>query len=120
MTSILVVDDDALCAEELAEALSHQPFPASWSDDPLEALEFAALNRDTLRIVITDLCMDGMNGYELISELNARNPELGFVVVTSHSADLPEAAGEERLILGCLPKPVCVTSLISLLRDNGL
>src|SRR5258708_11763609 len=94
MTTVLIVDDEALAAEETAEALELAGLSTQWSADPFDALARAA--DSAIGLVVTDLRMPGLDGAHLIDRMRASRPDLRFVIVTGHGtidqgpADPPE------------------------------
>jgi CheY-like chemotaxis protein len=69
VAKILVVDDRALCREFLVTLLSfaqHQVFEAA---DGLEALKI--IKKENPELIITDLLMPTMNGYELVQHIKS-------------------------------------------------
>lgn len=112
---LLIVDDEPLVAEEMAEALDLAGIPAQWSTDPLEALARAAAL--DIRLVVTDLRMPGLDGAVLIDRLRAFCPGIRFVIVSGHGAAGNDAADPPD-VLGRFRKPVDVAALIALLRPH--
>jgi DNA-binding response OmpR family regulator len=65
--SVLVVDDEPSVREFLAWALSDEGFDVRTAQDGCDAL--AAVEQEHPDVVLTDLMMPRMNGYELIERL---------------------------------------------------
>lgn len=86
---IYLVDDDDGSRTAMAKALGRvgyrmEPFPSAE-----EALE--ALREDTsVNMVISDVRMPGMNGYELLRHVRSERPDLPFILVTAF-ADVEDA-----------------------------
>jgi DNA-binding NtrC family response regulator len=79
---ILVVDDDALSREFLAEAAESLGLVVDAVSSGKAALE--RLSARDYDLVITDLRMPGMDGIELIQSMNVRHSEVPAVVITAH------------------------------------
>jgi len=79
---ILVVDDDALSREFLAEAAESLGLAVDAVDSGQAALE--RLGNKDYDLVLTDLRMPGMDGIELIQAMNVRHNEVPAVVITAH------------------------------------
>jgi DNA-binding NtrC family response regulator len=80
---IFVVDDDDGSREAMAKALSRvghdvRQFPAA--EDALDRLRAG----DPVDVVVSDVRMPGMNGYELLRQVRAVRPELAFLLVTAY------------------------------------
>ncbi|MBJ02673.1 MAG: hypothetical protein CMK00_07375 [Planctomycetes bacterium] len=81
---ILVVDDDSLSREFLAEAVSSLGYQAISSTNAQEALQRVA--SEHIDLVLTDLRMPGMDGIALIDALRKEYPELPTMLVTAHGS----------------------------------
>jgi len=79
---ILIVDDDNLSREFLAEAVSSLGLQADAVASGREALE--RLGSKDFDLVLTDLRMPGMDGIELIQAMQLRFSEVPAVLVTAH------------------------------------
>ncbi|MAE28299.1 MAG: sigma-54 dependent transcriptional regulator [Planctomycetota bacterium] len=81
---ILVVDDDSLSREFLAEAVSSLGYQATSAANAQEALQRVA--SEHIDLVLTDLRMPGMDGIGLIDALRKDHPELPTMLVTAHGS----------------------------------
>lgn len=92
-TPILYVDDDPLARQLMVRSLDKSKFEVSTAANGYIALEMVA--RGDFTIVVTDIDMPGIDGVDLIRQLESRYPALLFVVVTGQpqlaSADLTSA-----------------------------
>ena len=79
--NVLVVDDDPGICRVLEALLSSQGCSVRLAHDGLEAL--AIFKRQPAEVVITDLRMPKLNGYELIRELKRQDSLLNVVVITA-------------------------------------
>jgi response regulator RpfG family c-di-GMP phosphodiesterase len=77
---ILVVDDEKLIREVLADFLSLEGFVVRTAEDGAAAV--AELNRSRYDMVISDLKMPNMGGLELLKEVATRFPETLTVIMT--------------------------------------
>ena len=84
--SILVVDDSSTIRKFVAVSLSLQGFEVVTACDGMDALEKLPLNK--VDLIITDLNMPNMDGFELIKTLreNPQYQEIPVIILTS----LPE------------------------------
>jgi CheY-like chemotaxis protein len=79
-THIMVVEDEQLTALLLRSVLEHRGFRVTCAFNGAEALEhFAA---DPADLVVTDLKMPGMSGYDLIVALRRVSARLPIIVAT--------------------------------------
>lgn len=89
MSSILVLDDRATERELLSVVLGHVGHTVIEASTGEQALELARAKRPGL--IMADLIMPGMNGYEFVRELRA-DPAVGgtHVIFCTASYDIPE------------------------------
>ena len=77
---LLVVDDDAAIREVAAAMLGEEGYKVITAEDGIEALEVVAVSPPDL--VITDLCMPRMSGFELLKVLRAQFPRLPVIAIS--------------------------------------
>ena len=88
---VLVVEDEPLAAGQMARYLEAKGYRASTVGDGLAGLRVH--RKDPADIVVTDLRMPHLDGYEFIRELRRDNPDLPIIVVTGH---MRMEGGEEK------------------------
>jgi CheY-like chemotaxis protein len=77
---ILVVEDDPLTRRAYAELLSNWGFATRTAQNGLAAL--AEIHQVKPDILLSDLEMPGMNGYELLSIVRRLHPEMPLVAMS--------------------------------------
>jgi PAS domain S-box-containing protein len=82
---ILVVDDDLGVCQSLAELLRHQGCNAVIATSALDAMRIASARHFDL--VVSDVVMPDMDGYDLYMELKERQPELPVILMTGYLYD---------------------------------
>lgn len=110
MSTILLVDDDALTAmgsADLIEDLGHTVITAH---SGAQALELIGAH-DDIDLVITDQSMPGMSGVELAAALRERRPGLPVVLATGYGAP------PDGVTMPILPKPYSQEMLEAAIRD---
>jgi signal transduction histidine kinase/CheY-like chemotaxis protein len=107
---ILLVDDEEEVRKALTEMLTthgHTVLPANGGPEALRRLEADA----AIDLVVTDVVMPPMTGWELAAEVKARRPQLTVGVVTG-LGELPEATpGMQAAVDFVLSKPVTIEAL---------
>jgi CheY-like chemotaxis protein len=83
---ILIVDDDPDLREVGQLLLESQGYEVLAASDGFEAL--LALRRSMPDIIISDLSMPNMNGFELLSVVRRRFPMIPVIVVSGEFSDL--------------------------------
>ena len=99
---ILVVDDERGVREMLQEAVSMFGYEVTTAEHGAAAL--ALFMREPYDLVITDLMMPGMSGWELSAQLRATDGRLPIVILTGFGANLEDEASRRGIIL--MHKPV--------------
>ncbi len=79
---ILIVDDEPNIRQGLAEALQGQGYEIEQAASGETALERLSLT--SFDLVLADLVMEGMDGIELLQEVNRLRPQTEVVIITAH------------------------------------
>ncbi len=87
---VLLVEDDPAAQRALLRGLDAEGFDAHGFEEAIDALD--RLNRESFDIVITDLMMPGMSGWEFARRLEVAHPALhARLIVLTGGASTPEA-----------------------------
>lgn len=81
-TQVLCVDDEALIRMMIADwidDLGLQPIEADSGEDALDKLGQAEV-----KLLITDIRMSGMNGWEVAEHARRRKPDLPVIYISGH------------------------------------
>jgi CheY-like chemotaxis protein len=108
---ILLVDDEEIFLSSLSEGLRRR-FPEMTfrtARDGQAALE--ALGQHAADLVITDLKMPRMDGFQLIAAMHSRYPSVPLLIMTAHSTELSEGKVMSAGALHCIDKPVDLAEL---------
>lgn len=92
---VLLVDDDPLILRTCRKMLEHLRFDVLTSDSGARAIEVFANAGDSVDLVILDVAMPDMNGWELADALRARSPELPVLFTSGYRL---EALGDRRRV----------------------
>ncbi|HYU33938.1 MAG TPA: sigma-54 dependent transcriptional regulator [Thermoanaerobaculia bacterium] len=80
---MLIIDDETGSRESMAIAIEKAGFGVRTFDDARKALEFLEEN-DSVRLVVCDLRMPGMDGVAFLKEVRERKYDLGLILVTAY------------------------------------
>ena len=108
-----MVDDSTNARLSVASALTGAGFDIVQATSGEEALRLLA-ERDDIRMMFTDLHMEGMQGGELIRRVKSE-PKLAWmpvVVLTASAAALAQV--DPKQIVTCLIKPISPAAVLSL------
>jgi PAS domain S-box-containing protein len=112
---LLVVDDEPGVRQTLARLLRHASHQVVEAPDGPAAL--ALLATTPVDLVITDLGMPEMNGWELARRIQAARPGLPVILLTGWQDQAPEEAGDRAAVDAILGKPVQLPALLQAIRD---
>jgi CheY-like chemotaxis protein len=96
---VLVLDDDFDLANLVKQILQKDNFKNVFAfTDPLLALEHFRINQKDYSLIISDIRMPTMNGFEFVREARKINPKVKILLMTAFEIDDKEFAR-------VLPKP---------------
>ncbi len=110
--SILVVDDELDIVLIFKQALSRQGYTVFGFTDPLLALEHFKLNSSDYGLVITDVRMPRMSGFELAANIKVIKPDAKIVFMSAFEVSDLEFSMPGVKINDFLRKPVNVKTLV--------
>jgi PAS domain S-box-containing protein len=118
--TILVVDDDLGVCQSLAELLRHQGCTAVIATSAIDALRIATSQHFDL--VVSDVVMPDMDGYDLYMELQERAPQLPVILMTGYLYDRDHVIKRTKLAglaTGVLyKKPIDLERLKTIIRTH--
>jgi two-component system response regulator MtrA len=118
--SILIVDDEALLAQQLGTILEFEGFTVLTATDGREALTL--LETTPVNLILSDVSMPGMNGYQLLTTVH-QNPEwvrIPFIFLTARGMDSDIRFGKELGVDDYLIKPIEADDLLAAVRGKLL
>jgi DNA-binding NtrC family response regulator len=110
--SILVVDDELDIVLIFKQALSRQGYTVFGFTDPLLALEHFKVNAEDYGLVITDVRMPRMSGFELAANIKVIKPDAKVVFMSAFEVSDLEFSIPGVKINDFLRKPVDVKTLV--------
>lgn len=117
MSKILAIDDDSIIRTLLTNILSKAGYEVITASDGETGLELAASSNPDL--VVTDFQMPGLNGLDVVTELQRTQPGLPVILLTAHG---DVALTIKSIQLGAydfIEKPIQMQELLDVIR-NGL
>ena len=117
--SILVVDDELDIVESIKLWLQKKGLKVQGFTDPLLALEYFKNNSNSVDIVLSDIRMPQMNGYELVKRIKELQTDIRVILMSAFEINQAEM---ERLLPNVkidrlISKPI---SLMNLTRVLGI
>jgi len=80
--SILIVDDEEMMRNLLEKILSREGYRILTAVDGVEALEI--LKADSINLVISDMKMPRMDGFELLKVIKREHANIGIIIMTAY------------------------------------
>jgi two-component system cell cycle sensor histidine kinase/response regulator CckA len=113
--TVLVVEDDEAVRRMTVRALNESGYATLEAADGREALDIVAQRADPPDLVVTDLGMPRMDGYELARRLREDRPALPVLLISGHVH--PEPSAEEGRPWPLLRKPFPPEDLVRRVAD---
>ena len=115
--TLLLVEDEANVSSVLAELLTEQGYQVLIAADGEEALTLFRQNADRIHLVISDIHMPGINGYEFARRLKALSPPTKIILISGNAEDRASKDRDDTLIAALLPKPFSSQTLTRTIRN---
>jgi len=116
-TKILFVEDEVLLANNLKKILEFEDFEVTTAINGTEAFEFARKNKPDL--VISDIMMPGMNGYEFFTAFKKLGyDDVPFIYLTAKADFRDIRSGMNSGADDYLVKPIKATDLIDAINTR--
>lgn len=100
---VLVVDDDPTIVELLSAFLDTKGYSVRTAANGQLALE--AVEREEYDLIISDIEMAGINGFELLRQVRASYPRIGIILMTGFEEAHPLSAALRAGADGYISKP---------------
>jgi CheY-like chemotaxis protein len=108
--SILVVDDEHDIVEPIKLWLQKRGLEVQGFTDPLLALEYFKNNSSSIGVVLSDIRMPQMNGYELVKRIKNLRSEVRIILMSAfeiNQADMARVLPEVK-IDSLISKPIFI------------
>jgi CheY-like chemotaxis protein len=109
---ILLVDDNAVVRDMLVDLVGSLGYSADAAGNGAEAL--ALFDQGQYDVVLTDLLMPGMSGWEVLAALRQREPWIPVIIITGTPV-IGDARAEQPGV-AVLRKPVDVMALATMIK----
>ena len=115
--TVLLVEDERMVLQMTRVMLKRLGYCVLTAASPSEALELARKHADEIHLLITDVVMPEMNGFELARRLSASHPKLKRLFVSGYSADVVSRHGVLESGTHFLHKPFVIKDLAVKVRE---
>ena len=113
---VIVAEDEDSLRGLIAEALGQRDVRVLQAADGVEALQLLEINPG-VALMLSDVKMPRMGGYELVEAAIALRPELKALMMTAYVMDRPTPAALRAREIRTLVKPVDLDHLCDLVTD---
>lgn len=113
--SIVLVDDEIDIVTVLKHSLELNCYEVHDFHDPAKALEYVKTTDTPIDLLITDIRMPRITGFELAREVNKCRPEIMIMLLTAYeidSSEIKNALLPSTKIDACINKPVHLYKLV--------
>ena len=109
--NVLLVDDDTEMIHALKEGFKRyqESFEVLLAEDGLKALE--SLKKNIISLVVTDLKMPNMDGFELLAHIMEHYPDIPVIIITGYSTPEMENLARKGGAVGYIAKPFLIENL---------
>jgi signal transduction histidine kinase len=115
--TILLVEDEELVRELLCEMLQLQGYCVLTAAQGHDALQICAQLDEAIHLLVTDVVMPYMNGYELAERLTAVYPDLRVLLISGYVGEVADSNGLLPPHTAFLQKPFTPDVLAAKVRD---
>ncbi len=113
--SVLVIDDEAMVRDVIVRFLRFRGYPVTVAESGQEGV--AAFKRQPSDLVVTDLGMPGMSGWEVAREVKRFKPKTLVVLMTGWASDLDPKKVKESGVDRLVHKPFDVDDMLTLVNQ---
>jgi DNA-binding NtrC family response regulator len=84
LSNIIIIDDETIALKRLRRILENQGYRVAAFSSPRRALKH--LEDHPCELVISDVKMPGMNGFDLMTKVRGRFPKIEFILITGYAS----------------------------------
>ena len=115
--SILLIDDEYDIVNLFKDLFENRNYDVVGFTNPLEALEHYKINWNRYGLVISDIRMPGMTGFELLKNVRKINSTISFFLMSAY--DIIEFSELEGIkIDGFIQKPIRIKELLATIEKQ--
>ena len=114
---IVIIEDETDLGNVISEYLKLRGFTVIWYQTASEALEYYAVNELANKLVIVDVQLPDMNGFDLAAEIVKINPNQPFFFLTAHNEKQDRLRGLKIGAIDYISKPFEIEELVLRIRN---
>ena len=109
---ILFVEDDIVQLKPVLSILEKEGYIVETANDGKKAMDYLEIESDLPDLILSDIFMPNMNGFELCVEVKKTYPNIPFIMLTVHDDDENLQKTFESNAIDYLGKPFTKTELL--------
>lgn len=113
--SILVVEDDFLQQEEIAQVLSDEGMRVLTADNGFAAMH--QIRRSRPAVVVLDINMPGLDGLHVARLIHGLDPRPQIILVSGSAQHITRAHQEDLGVFAIVEKPIVFPALTRFIRE---
>ena len=114
MKTILVIEDDISILRGLEDNLEYEGYAVFTETNGEKGLQHALEKKTDL--VLLDIMLPGMNGYEICRKLKKEKPELPVIMITARGSEIDKVSGLDIGADDYVTKPFSIPELMARIR----
>jgi len=111
--TVLVADDEGAIRTFVVSVLEQAGHTALEAGDGSEAVEVFRVRQEEIDLVLLDLGMPKMSGYEALAEMQVLDPDVSIAIITGLTPDADRLPGVQAI----LSKPFSVKNILHLVEE---
>jgi two-component system, NtrC family, nitrogen regulation response regulator NtrX len=115
MSRILVIDDERSIRNTLKDILEYEKYDVELAEDGHKALE--VFRNGEFDIVLCDIKMPGMDGIEVLEQLNELNPDVPVIMISGHGNIDTAVESIKKGAYDYIEKPLDLNRLLITIRN---
>lgn len=116
--TILLVEDREAVRRVAQRFLARRGYRVLEAESAERAIEVAETHAGEIDLLLSDVILGGMDGYELAITLTGRQPGLRVVLMSGYPSEILTRAGRTGPVFPFVNKPIDFPTLAQLLRDQ--
>jgi DNA-binding response OmpR family regulator len=114
MKKILVIEDDISILRGLKDNLEYEGYVVITETNGEKGLQLALNKKSDL--ILLDIMLPGMNGYEICRKLKKEKPELPIIMITARGSEMDKVSGLDTGADDYVTKPFSIPELMARIR----
>jgi CheY-like chemotaxis protein len=114
--AVLLVEDDEAVGQMLEHAMARLGYQCLWAVNGLDALQRLRQDPFAFDLLLADLNMPQMGGFELVQKVQTLRHELPVVLMSGSADVMTEKYVQSKGVSACLKKPFTIEELSKVLK----